>query len=65
MSDDILHSQLLDIIRNKEMSNDMKLAKIDMLIRLGVDVNAIMRFMEVEDDCYRYASVPLPLERIE
>lgn len=40
MSDDILHSQLLDIIRNKEMSNDIKLAKIDMLIRLGVDVNA-------------------------
>ncbi len=40
MSDDILHLQLLDIIRNKEMSNDIKLAKIDMLIRLGVDVNA-------------------------
>ena len=32
---------------------------------IGVDVNATMRFMEVEDDCYRYASVPLPLERIK
>ena len=40
MSEDILEKQLFEIIRNKDLSEDIKLAKIDMLIRLGVDVNA-------------------------
>ena len=41
MSDDILEEQLIEIIRNKDLSEDIKLAKIDMLIKLGVDVNAM------------------------
>jgi ankyrin repeat protein len=41
MSEDILEKQLFEIIRNKDSSEDIKLAKIDMLIRLGVDVNAM------------------------
>ena len=41
MSDDILEKQLFEIIRNKDLSEDIKVAKIDMLIRLGVDVNAM------------------------
>ncbi|MBE6462712.1 MAG: ankyrin repeat domain-containing protein [Alphaproteobacteria bacterium] len=41
MSDDILEKQLFEIIRNKDLSEDIKVAKIDMLNRLGVDVNAI------------------------
>ena len=38
MSEDILEKQLFEIIRNKDLSEDIKLAKIDMLIRLGADV---------------------------
>ena len=41
MSEDILEKQLFEIIRNKDLSEDIKLAKIDMLIRLGADVNAL------------------------
>jgi len=41
MSEDILEKQLFEIIRNKDLSEDIKLAKIDMLIRLGADVNAM------------------------
>ena len=41
MSEDILEKQLFEIIRNKDLSEDIKLAKVDMLIRLGVDVNTM------------------------
>ena len=41
MSEDILEKQLFEIIRNKDLSEDIKLAKIDMLNRLSVDVNAM------------------------
>ncbi|MBE6463684.1 MAG: hypothetical protein E7005_08060 [Alphaproteobacteria bacterium] len=41
MSEDILEKQLIEIIRNKDLSEDIKVAKIDMLIRLGADVNAL------------------------
>ena len=41
MSENILESQLFEIIKNEEMAENIKLAKIDMLIRLGVDVNAM------------------------
>ena len=41
MSEDILEKQLFEIIKNKDLSEDIKVAKIDMLIRLGVDVNVI------------------------
>ncbi|MBE6463512.1 MAG: ankyrin repeat domain-containing protein [Alphaproteobacteria bacterium] len=41
MSEKILESQLFDIIKDEEMAENIKLAKIDMLIRLGVDVNAM------------------------
>ncbi|MBE6463682.1 MAG: hypothetical protein E7005_08050 [Alphaproteobacteria bacterium] len=41
MSDDILEKQLFEIIRNKDLSEDIKLAKIDMLNKLGVKVNAM------------------------
>jgi len=39
MSENILESQLFEIIKNEEMAENIKLAKIDMLIKLGVDVN--------------------------
>ena len=41
MSKDILEKQLFEIIKNKEMAEHIKLAKLDMLVRLGVDVNAM------------------------
>ena len=40
MSEKILESQLFEIINDEEMAENIKLAKIDMLIKLGVDVNA-------------------------
>ncbi len=40
MSEVTLESQLFDIIKDEEMAENIKLAKIDMLIKLGVDVNA-------------------------
>ena len=41
MSKITLESQLIEIIKNKEMADHIKHAKIDMLIRLGVDVNVM------------------------
>ena len=41
MSEITLESQLIDIIKDEDMAENIKLAKIDMLIRLGVDVNAM------------------------
>ena len=41
MSEVTLESQLTEIIKDKEMAEHIKLAKIDMLIRLGVDVNVM------------------------
>ena len=41
MSENILEKQLFEIIQNKEMEEKIKLAKVDMLIKLGVDVNAL------------------------
>ena len=41
MSEVTLESQLIEIIKNKEMAEHIKLAKLDMLVRLGVDVNAL------------------------
>ena len=41
MSEVTLESQLIEIIKNKEMAEHIKLAKLDMLVRLGVDVNAM------------------------
>ena len=43
MNDVTLESQLFDIIKDKEMAEHIKLAKIDMLVRLGVDVNGKSR----------------------
>ena len=43
MSEDILEKQLFEIILNKEMPEDIKVAKVDILIKLGVDVNRIKR----------------------
>ena len=40
MSEITLESQLFEIIENKDMSEKIKLAKLDMLVKLGVDVNA-------------------------
>ena len=40
MSEVTLESQLIDIIKDEDMAENIKLAKIDMLIKLGVDVNA-------------------------
>ena len=40
MSEITLESQLFEIIQNEEMAEHIKLAKLDMLIKLGVDVNA-------------------------
>jgi len=41
MSENILEKQLIDIIQNKEIPENIKLAKVDMLIKLGVDVNTL------------------------
>ena len=41
MSEDILEKQLFEIIKDEKMEEHIKLAKIDMLIRLGVDVNVM------------------------
>ena len=41
MSEITLESQLIEIIENEEMAENIKLAKVDMLIRLGVEVNAL------------------------
>ena len=41
MSEVTLESQLIEIIKDEEMAEHIKLAKIDMLIRLGVNVNAM------------------------
>ena len=41
MSEVTLESQLIEIIKDEEMAENIKLAKIDMLVRLGVDVNAM------------------------
>ena len=41
MSKVTLESQLFEIIKDKEMAENIKLAKVDMLVRLGVDVNAM------------------------
>ena len=41
MNENILEKQLFEIIKDKEMAEHIKLAKIDMLIRLGVDVNVM------------------------
>jgi ankyrin repeat protein len=41
MSEDILEKQLFDIIKNKELSEEIKLAKLDMLIKLGANVNVV------------------------
>ena len=40
MSEVTLESQLIDIIKDKEMPEHVKMAKLDMLVTLGVDVNA-------------------------
>ena len=39
-SENILEKQLIDIIKDKEMAEHLKLAKVDMLVKLGVNVNA-------------------------
>ena len=41
MSENILEKQLFEIIKDEEMAENIKLAKLDMLIKLGVDVNAM------------------------
>ena len=41
MSEVTLESQLIEIIKDEDMAENIKLAKVDMLIRLGVDVNAL------------------------
>ena len=41
MSEVTLESQLIEIIRDVDMADHIKHAKIDMLIRLGVDVNVM------------------------
>ena len=41
MGEITLESQLIDIIKDEDMAENIKLAKVDMLIRLGVDVNAL------------------------
>lgn len=43
MSEDILEKQLFEIIKDKDMDERIKCAKVDMLIKLGVDVNRIKR----------------------
>ena len=39
MSEITLESQLFEILENKEMPEHIKLAKVEMLVNLGVDVN--------------------------
>ena len=39
MRENILEKQLIEIIQNKELPEHIKLAKVDMLVMLGVDVN--------------------------
>ena len=39
MSEVTLESQLIDIIKDEDMAENIKVAKVDMLIRLGVDVH--------------------------
>ena len=39
MDEVTLESQLIDIIKDKDMPEHVKLAKLDMLVTLGVDVN--------------------------
>ena len=39
MSETTLESQLFEIIQNKEMPEHIKMAKVEMLLTLGVDVN--------------------------
>ena len=41
MSEITLENQLFEIIKDKEMPEHVKLAKVDMLISLGVDVNVL------------------------
>ena len=41
MSENILEKQLIDIIKDEEMAEYLKLAKVDMLVKLGVNVNAM------------------------
>ena len=41
MGEVTLESQLIEIIKDEEMVENIKLAKVDMLVRLGVDVNAL------------------------
>ena len=41
MSEITLESQLIDIIKDKEMPEHIKLAKVEMLVTLGVDVNML------------------------
>ena len=41
MSENILEKQLIEILKDSEMAEHIKLAKVDMLIRLGVNVNAM------------------------
>ena len=40
MSEVTLESQLFDIIKDEKMPEYIKMAKLDMLVTLGVDVNA-------------------------
>ena len=47
MSEITLEKQLIDIIKDKEMPEHIKLAKLDMLVTLGVDVNAKYRGQSV------------------
>ncbi len=44
MSNFMLEEQLFEIIKNKDMNEDLKLHKIDMLIKLGCNI-------EVKDEC--------------
>ncbi len=43
MDENILEKQLFEFIRSKDMSEEIKCAKLDMLIKLGLDVNAKSR----------------------
>ena len=40
MSEDILEKQMFEILENKEMPEYIKFAKVDMLVNLGVNINA-------------------------
>ena len=39
MSEDILVQQLFEIVKDKDMDSNIKVAKIDMLIKLGISVD--------------------------